>query len=349
MELKKINEVVSVYKEPVFGALESKKRVMALSVDKDSNNPIRGLAREIVKTKGEIGVSGWVDESKLIIVESENLLSWKKTSDLEINGIKEIIDKFSDKDKTFLGLEDPDIWTDEKGIKHVYFTIAFKYKTKSGCEIYLGHAQGTNLETLKATFPVLSPITKKSKGFKEVTISPIVDKGKRINLVESWILQEDNHSFPTIAIVEATKMGQPWNFKYFFDIKKKGYYWCKGELSPCCFIPKSMISFGKYLAVIVNGREPRKLINKKEVFGTYRPGLILFDPKNGEIPWIAKEPLFEDPNAKSITFASDFIQTSKDEGILYCHIDDSFVRAYKIDGKSLFAYLKKNCSLNVDK
>ena len=36
----------------------------------------------------------------------------------------------------------------------------------------------------------------------------------------------------------------------------------------------------------------------------------------------------------------DFVQTEKDKGVLYCHVNDSFVRAYEIDAKELRKYLK---------
>jgi len=62
---------------------------------------------------------------------------------------------------------------------------------------------------------------------------------------------------------------------------------------------------------------------------------IFFNPKTEEISWVSEEPLFEDPDATTITFASDFIQTSKNFGILYCHVNDSFVRGYKVNLKGL--------------
>jgi len=343
MGWKKINSAVSMYEEPVFGTVSAEHRVMALSIDKNSNNPVKGLAREILRSnQNDPRIYGNTDESKLIIVESDNGLQWKKVADLKIKGIDKIISKLAGKDKVLMGLEDPDIWTDEKEIKHIYFTIALKYKNEHGLDIYLGHAQGKTLETLKATPPILGPTSQKIRGFKEAAISPIATKGKRLNLTESWKLKEDGHSLQTIAVVEAEDMGKPWNLKSFFDLKEKGYHWCKEELSPCRFIPKEMVDFGDCLVVIVNGREPKKKMDNKEVRGDYKPGLILFNTKTGEIPWIAKEPLFEDPDAKSITFASEFVQTSKDEGILYCHVDDSFVRAYKINMKELKKYIETN-------
>ena len=69
--------------------------------------------------------------------------------------------------------------------------------------------------------------------------------------------------------------------------------------------------------------------------GDFAPGLALFNPKTGEIPWISSQPLFKDPKATTITFASEFLEINKEEGILYCHPNDSFVRAYKIKASAL--------------
>ena len=82
-------------------------------------------------------------------------------------------------DRFFIGLEDPDIFTDEKGIKHVYFTIAYRLKRKKGYEIFLGHARGKTLKNLQSKIPPLHPINKYIKGFKELTISPEKTKSRK--------------------------------------------------------------------------------------------------------------------------------------------------------------------------
>ena len=81
MGWKKINSAVSMYETPVFGTVKAEKRVMAISIDKETKNPYLGLAREITKSQGTPDKPGFIDESKLIIVESKNLLSWKKKKD----------------------------------------------------------------------------------------------------------------------------------------------------------------------------------------------------------------------------------------------------------------------------
>ncbi|VVB77670.1 Uncharacterised protein [uncultured archaeon] len=341
MEKKKINKIISMYTKPVLGTFPSEKRVMALSIDKNSNNPIQGLAREITKSQGSVDVPGFIDKSKLIIVESKDGLSWKKTKDLEIKGIKEIIKKLSGKDRDFIGLEDPDIWTDEKGVKHIYFTIAFKLKNKIGYKIYLGHAQGNSLQNINATKPVLGPIGDNIVGFKEVCISPLKSKAGRFTLTESGVISE-NKDRSAVALSIAKDMSKPWEFLgIVLDPKKMKYNWCLGHLSPCTFFPEEKINIKGYLVGIINGRETSRKINGKKIYGKFCPGIMLFNPKTGEIPWISKKPLFEDPDARTITFASDFI-SRKNKDILYCHINDSFVRAYEINFKELKKYIEEN-------
>jgi hypothetical protein len=350
MKVVKINKVVSMYQRPALGTVkEGDTRYMALSIDRKSKNPYIGVAREITKSKGNVNIPGYVDESKLIAIESKEALVWKKKADLKIKGIEKIIKKISGKNKFFIGLEDPDIWQDEKGIEHVYFTIAFKYKKKAGFEVYLGHAHGKNLNNMTATAPVMCPIIKKRiRGFKEVSISIPNKKGYRINLAEAIIFRK-GREVSAIAATKAEDMSKSWeSLRIALDPKKMKYSWCKGHLSSCCFLPKEFIiqkEFiinNEFLIGVVNGREPEKTINGQRVFGKFRPGLILFNPQTGEIPWLSPKPLFEDPDARTITFASDFVHTKKQEGILYAHVNDSFVRAYKINVKELKKLLPEN-------
>ena len=112
MSWKKLNEIVSMCEKPVLGKVKAEKRYMALSVDKSTlkDKTKLGIAREITKSQGHPDVPGFIDESKLIIVKSNDLLNWIKISDLKINNIESIIEKISGKDKYFIGLEDPDIF-----------------------------------------------------------------------------------------------------------------------------------------------------------------------------------------------------------------------------------------------
>ncbi len=336
---KKLNSIVSMYVKPALGNVSGKNPVMALAVDKKSKNPYSGVARVIVKRKGNVDVSGYLDKSKLIIVESKDLLNWKKVCDLKIKGIDEVIKNLEKKDRFFIGLEDPDIYN-EKGIKHLYFTIPFKLKDKKKYAIFLGHAKGKRLDNLEATAPLLGPINKDICGFKEIAISP-----GNFHLSEMGIIKNQNKTegVSVISLIKSKNLKDNWNFeKIILDPKKLKYDWVMGHLSPCCFLP---IQIKGLFVGIINGRAPSKKIGNKVSYGKFHPGLILFNPKTGEIPWISSEPLFEDPDATTITFASDFIKRSKDKGLLYCHVNDSFVRAYDVDLRELKKYVEKNPKL----
>jgi len=340
MKLKKLSPAVSIYVKPVFGTANAKQRVMALAVDKKSKDPYLGIAREITESKGHPDMPGFLDKSKLIIIKSNDLLSWEKLADLNINGINQIINELDKDWMDFIGLEDPDIWN-ESGTKHVYFTIAYRLKNSYGYAIHLGHAQGKTLDSLIATIPVLSANISEGKverGFKEVAISPLKNKNCWLMLNESG----RGIGKTTITVSSTGDLGKPWKFiKTVMDPKDTKYEWCQGDLSPVVIFDPNFIKYDNLLVGLINGRAPDQIVERKRMYGKFRPGLILFNPKNGEIPWIASEPLLEDPDATTITFASDFIQTNKNEGILYCHVNDSFVRAYKINSKELKKLLPK--------
>jgi hypothetical protein len=341
-EIEKLNSVVSMYKKPVLGDVIGKNPAMALSVDKtpDSNGFYYGIARIITKRQGNPDIPGFIDRSKLIIVKSKDLLNWEEHSDLQIHGIQEIINSIPQEDKEFIGLEDPDIIVDKEGTRHVYFTIAYKLKERFGYNVYLGHAQGKDLENLSATEPLLGPIPEKNiEGAKESTFNE--------DYVLNEVIQFEPEEASLISLSKVEDLGKPFQFqKILLDPREMNHSWCAGHLSPCCIFDKDFVSYKNMLVGIVNGREKTKNIRGNRVYGKFRPGLILFNPETGEIPWIDDNCLFEDPKATTITFASDFIQTSKDKGILYAHPNDSFVRAYQIDAKELKKYLDEKVDLD---
>jgi len=82
---------------------------------------------------------------------------------------------------------------------------------------------------------------------------------------------------------------------------------------------------------ILNGREANQKIRDKIKYGMFSIGLFIYDYENGKIKWISPEPLIQDSEAETITFASQFVETEKGSGILYAHVDDSFVRAYTLN------------------
>jgi hypothetical protein len=71
-------------------------------------------------------------------------------------------------------------------------------------------------------------------------------------------------------------------------------------------------------------------IGDKIKYGMFSVGLFIYDYENGKIDWVSSEPLIQDTEAVTITFASQFVETKPGEGILYAHVDDSFVRAYTL-------------------
>ena len=71
-------------------------------------------------------------------------------------------------------------------------------------------------------------------------------------------------------------------------------------------------------------------------------GLFIYDYENGKIDWVSPQPFIQDSEAKTITFASQFVETKKSEGILYAHVDDSFVRAYTLDAEAIKSLLSKS-------
>jgi hypothetical protein len=70
-------------------------------------------------------------------------------------------------------------------------------------------------------------------------------------------------------------------------------------------------------------------------------GLFIYDYENGKIDWVSPEPFIQDSEATIITFASQFVCTKKGKGILYAHVDDSFVRAYTLEAEKIKALLPK--------
>lgn len=338
MAWRKLNSAVYMYDKPAYKA---DRPVMALSVLKEKKNDMfLGIVREIVKREGDVAVPGFIDRSQLYVVESNDLLEWKMKKELEIKGVSKIINQHSNDKMFFIGLEDPDIYIDENDRVHVYFTIAYKLSNGEGYVTYLGHAMGRDLDHLVATRPVLSPgISKigKVSGFKEAAISPEAFSFGRIILAESGYINEgDLEGVSTVIAAAATEMGKPWRFlRTVADPAKMKYNWIKGHMSPGPILPRDFINVNGLLVGFLNGREETKRISGLKIYGKFRVGLMLFNSEAGLVPWIAPEPLIDDADASTVTFASDFVRLNNDEGILYAHVDDSFIKAYKINAKEL--------------
>jgi len=317
---------------------------MAIALDPASDNK-EGIIRCIVSREGDVTVSGYVDRSEIHLIKGDSLERFVIGEKLNIADPLGIIASLADKDEglDFIGLEDPDIFREEEtGLTHVYFTLPFLNKTKHNALVHLGHAVGKGLDSLEMTVPAVSADHKTYQGAKEVSIAPRNSRGIRFNLIESSRWEKDfNYSVVRVAIAE--DMGKPWRFgDIVFHPKENKIPWIGGHASPGPLFPKSFIDLGENkLLGIMNGREANQKVGNDIKYGTFSVGLFIYDYENGKIDWVSPEPLIQDTEAKTITFASQFVQTGPGEGILYAHVDDSFVRAYTLYADGLTSLLPK--------
>lgn len=315
--------------------------VMAISL-----NPLtgynNGVIRCITSRMGDVRIKGYVDRSKLFMVERKTPECFEITEQLVIKKEKEIVKKYIGKDWDFIGLEDPDIWIDEKtGLMHMYFTIPLKGKKNRRTLINLGHAVGRDLNSLEMSEPVL--VSKKKGvdgGAKELFVAPLNKQGFRYNLVESSVL-EDDFRYSVVRVAVARDMGKQWEYgEVVFHPKKHNLPWIAGHASPGPLLSRTFIDVGRGKRLgILNGREANQRINNKIKYGMFSVGLFIYDYEKGKIEWVSPEALIKDSQAKTITFASQFIETDKGVGILYAHVDDSFVRAYTLNANAIKSLL----------
>jgi hypothetical protein len=316
------------------------KHVMAIALDPRKDYK-EGIVRCILSREGDVSVSGYIDRSALYKVTSDSLEHFTIGEKIVIKNQEEVIESITGKDGDFIGLEDPDIWIDEEtGLMHIYFTLPLKYKDKDHFSINLGHAVGKDLDSLEMTEPAL--FDKGENTSKEVSIAPINSKGLRYNLIESSKKGKD-FTYSTIRIATAYDMGKPWEFgETLFNPEDHNILWVGGHASPGPLFPKTFMDVGENkLLGILNGREANQKINGKIKYGMFSVGLFIYDYEVGKIDWISPEPLIIDSEAVTITFASQFVETLAGKGILYAHIDDSFVRAYSLDALKLKELIPK--------
>lgn len=301
---------------------------MALSL-----NPLNhdeGVIRCILDRQGDLVGGALIDTSQLYKVKStDGLEHFAITDPLIIQGLEEIVISLSKEEWNFIGLEDPDIIVDD-GI-HLFFTIAFSNKDGTDYRVHLGHASGKSLDSLVMTQPVLSPTEAVPWGAKELSLAPRNSKGMHLNLVESKAYQEDTTYF-VVRMGIAKELSSPWEYgDIVFHPKEGSYSWCAEQASPGPLLPQSFIDIGKNKRVgILNGREVSVRDNGKIRQGIFSIGLMIYNFEEGKIEWVSSEPLIKDSDATTVTFASQFVEKKEGEGILYAHIDDSFVRAYTL-------------------
>lgn len=313
--------------------------VMAIALDSRTQYQ-EGIIRCITSREGDITVSGYVDRSELHKIRGNSLENFEIEEKLNIKNEVEIIKQLAEKGLEFIGLEDPDIWIDKKNdLLHLYFTFPFINKKEDDKnKIHLGHAIGKNLDSLEMTTPALK--ADEVGGAKELSIAPINKKGFRYNLVESSKKEKD-FIYSVVRLAVAQDMGEPWKFgEIVFHPKEHNIPWIGGHASPGPIFSRNFIDVGEgKLLGIMNGREANQKIGKEIKYGIFSVGLFIYDYENGKIDWVSPKPFIQDSEAKTITFASQFIETQLGEGILYAHIDDSFVRAYTLKAESIRSLL----------
>jgi len=311
------------------------KHVMAIALDPRTDYK-KGVIRCITNRSGDVEISGYVDKSVLCKVGGDSLEHFSIGERLEIRKQEEIVNELSVEGLELLGLEDPDIWIDEKtGLMHLYFTMPFHdSKPEDNGLVHLGHAVGKNLDSLEMTMPVL--MGEVHKAAKELSIAPINKQGFRYNLIESSVSEEDfTYSTVRAAIVE--DMGKSWKFgETVFHPKEENIPWIGGHASPGPLFPKNFIDVGEgKLLGVMNGREANQRVDDEIKYGMFSVGLFIYDYENGKIDWVSPAPFIQDGEARTITFSSQFVPQEKGSGILYAHVDDSFVRAYTLNAAEI--------------
>ncbi|HTK33596.1 MAG TPA: hypothetical protein VL335_03605 [Candidatus Paceibacterota bacterium] len=305
--------------------------VMAIALDPTLNYK-EGVIRCITSREGDVTVSGYIDRSEIWKIKGDSLEKFSIIERLKTNGTDKIIQSLSSEHLEFIGFEDPDIFIDEAmGLTHIYFTLPFLNRKEKHALVHLGHVVGKDLDSLTMTEPVLLGDPKTYAGAKEVSIAPINSKGVRLNLFESS-KKEADFTYSTVRVAIAEDMNKPWKWgDTVFHPKEHGIPWIAGHASPGPLLPKSFIDIGEgKLLGIMNGREANQKVGNQTKYGMFSAGLFIYDYEKGKIDWVSPEPLIRDTEAVTITFASQFIETTAGEGILYAHVDDSFVRAYTL-------------------
>ncbi len=306
--------------------------VMAITLDPRTDHR-EGIIRCITSRTGDVEILGYVDRSELHIVRGDSPDHFEIGERLRMKHEDEIITRLAGDEFDFIGLEDPDIWVDEgTGLMHAYFTIPLRHKGGGGTITHVGHAVGRDLHALEMTEPVLMADDPKGRA-KEVSIAPLNSKGFRYNLFESSDRKTDRYS--TVRVARVHDMGKTWEWgDEVFHPAEHDIAWIAGHASPGPLLPRSFIDIGDgKLVGIMNGREANQHEGDHIKYGMFSVGLFLYDYEHGTIDWVSPEPFIQDSEAKTITFASQFVEQKDGKGLLYAHVDDSFVRAYTLDAK----------------
>lgn len=320
--------------------------VMALALDPRSEYR-EGVIRCVMSREGDVAVKGFLDRSALFRAQGGSLDHFAITAPLSIRNERDVVRALADGGQwDFIGLEDPDIWVDPgSGLVHVYFTMPFIHRAekKNGAAINLGHAVGRDLDSLEMADPVLRScyMGGEAEGAKEVSIAPVNTQGVRLNLVESSCGRGTGRKYSTVRVAIAEDMNGPWRYgDTVFHPGEEHISWIGGHASPGPLFPREFIDVGKNKVLgAINGREADRRAGERIEYGAFSVGLFIYDYENGAIDWVSPEPFIRDSEARTITFASQFVGTGKGAGILYAHVDDSFVRAYALHAEAMKSLL----------
>src|SRR3989338_5587633 len=340
-----MNEKAYIQGGKVIEANEQFKHVMAITLNPKSNYK-EGVLRCITSRSGDLSFRGNIDRSELHKISGESLGKFIISEKLNLKNEDRITQKVKGGDLEVLGAEDSDKFIDERtSLAHLKFTMPFRNKKFEDKSLtYLGHAVGTDLDSLEMTNPVLM-VDKLGDGAKEVSIAPANSKGYRLNLVESS-KKESDFVYSVVRVVIAHNMGEPWEYgEIAFHPAEHELPWIAGHASPGPLLPKSFIDVGEgKLLGIINGCEANQKVGNEIKYGDFSVGLFVYDYENGKIDWVSSEPFIQDSEAgkgggRAITFASQFVETGSGEGILYAHVDDSFVRSYTLNAEGIIKLL----------
>jgi hypothetical protein len=326
--------------DPVIASNHKFSHVMALALDSTQDFQ-SGLLRCILSRHGDVVAKGQIDRSELRYIQKRADGSFEIGDVCQMRRQDEILSRITDPDFEFIGLEDPDIFFHEKtGLLHVYFSISFVEKDGIHTRSYLGHAFGPSLHELEMTIPVLWQDQPYACA-KELSIVPPSRTGVRNNLVESHFIDEEGRYNSTVRVATCSDPGSGWQFGEALLIPfEQNDDWISGHVSPGPFMPREFLDVGEgKLVGFLNGRSPEDEQNGQTLYGMFAVGLFIYDYEKAKIDWVSSEPIIIDSLARTITFASQFVVDSAHQGTLYAHVDDSFVRAYKIDAREILERL----------
>ena len=339
-ETSRLNDAVEMVCRPVIHAEGRSTHIMAIQFDPLESESL-GVMRCVESREGNVSVPGYVDRSVLRLVEPTSPFTAETGDSIEIAGSEEIVWGLPEyRTHEFLGFEDPVCRRlPADGTLHLYCTIPF-YDEDHGTAMYLGHASGEDLRSLEMTDPVLGPVEGVHAGAKEPAIAPPSTEGHRNNLVES-VDVEDGTNYSVVRVATAQDPADPWEYgEIAFHPAEDGDEWCGGHASPGPFLPPSFLDVGEGRRIgILNGREENVMDDETTRYGTFSVGLLCYDYESGTVEWTSSEPLIRDPTARTITFASAFRQIGPTTGVVYAHVDDSFIRAYVVHADRLQSFL----------